>query len=395
MDKFLKNQKYIAISLYSFIIISFSIWYFGFYQKLTVDHKKLLNTKKSLKSQLATNKKMAKRINDLNQDWNVLNEDFEYLINKIPKKSSYDRLTTDLFKLINRNGLKIKDFSPSNFALETKNIIKPNTGEEIQIEKIPIDITVTGSFIDFGKLLDSMIDSYYQMTTSDIDIVKEEGGLNQRIKFITYIYTHDLVSKPTKKKVEVLKDRKEKIKLKETRPSSKNLVKKANRPVDAPDDIPDWMFEPITEGGEVTAEQIIQPEKIEQTKNIEKVTNVDEKEESFIGNVYHKMVVTDVKVCREVKNNSPLYTGTRFSTDIGRIHCYSSINNNSGKSNIIYHIWYMNGTLVAKVRIRVAKGEGVASFSNRDINSSDKGKWKVEITDSDKKILDTIIFELV
>ena len=155
------------------------------------------------------------------------------------------------------------------------------------------------------------------------------------------------------------------------------------------------MFEPITEGGEVTAEQIIQPKKIEQTKNIEKVTNVDEKEESFIGNVYHKMVVTDVKVCREVKNNSPLYTGTRFSTDIGRIHCYSSINNNSGKSNIIYHIWYMNGTLVAKVRIRVAKGEGVASFSNRDINSSDKGKWKVEITDSDKKILDTIIFELV
>ena len=199
MDKFLKNQKYIAISLYSFIIISFSIWYFGFYQKLTVDHKKLLNTKKSLKSQLAANKKMAKRINDLNQDWNVLNEDFEYLINKIPKKSSYDRLTTDLFKLINRNGLKIKDFAPSNFALETKNIIKPNTGEEIQIEKIPIDITVTGSFIDFGKLLDSMIDSYYQMTTSDIDIVKEEGGLNQRIKFITYIYTHDLVSIPTKK----------------------------------------------------------------------------------------------------------------------------------------------------------------------------------------------------
>ena len=55
----------------------------------------------------------------------------------------------------------------------------------------------------------------------------------------------------------------------------------------------------------------------------------------------------------------------------------------------------MNGTLVAKVRIRVAKGEGVVFFSNRDINSSDKGKWKVEITDSDKKILDTIIFELV
>ena len=61
------------------------------------------------------------------------------------------------------------------------------------------------------------------------------------------------------------------------------------------------MFEPITEGEEVSVEQIIQPEKIVQTKNIEKETNIDEREESFIGNVYHKMVVTDVKVCREVK----------------------------------------------------------------------------------------------
>jgi hypothetical protein len=55
----------------------------------------------------------------------------------------------------------------------------------------------------------------------------------------------------------------------------------------------------------------------------------------------------------------------------------------------------MNGELIAKVRIRVAKGEGVSSFSHRDISDSDKGTWKVEITDSDKKILDTIIFELV
>ena len=71
------------------------------------------------------------------------------------------------------------------------------------------------------------------------------------------------------------------------------------------------------------------------------------------------------------------------------------INNNSGKANTIYHVWYMNGELIAKVRIRVAKGEGVSSFSHRDIGDTDKGTWKVEITDSDKKILDTIIFELV
>ena len=200
MDKFLKNQKYISISLFSLITIIMIIWYFGFHQKISQEHRELIKTKNNLKSQLAKNKKMAKKIEILNQDWNILNEDFEIMINKIPKKSSYDQITTDLFNLIKKNGLKIKDFSPSNFALETKNIIKPNTREEIKIEKIPIDITVTGSFIDFGKLLDSMVNSYYRLTTSDIDITKEEGGLNQRIKFISYVYTYELIFSPTQKK---------------------------------------------------------------------------------------------------------------------------------------------------------------------------------------------------
>ena len=397
MDKFLKNQKYISIFLFSFITIVVFIWYFSFYKGLTLDHRKLLKTKKNLKSQLASNKKMAKRINELNQDWEILNEDFEFLINKIPEKSSFDDITTSLFNLIKRNGLKVKDFTPSSFALETKNIIKPDTGEEIKIEKTPIDITVTGSFLDFGKLLDSMLDSHYRITTSDIDIIKEQGGLNQRIKFISYIYIHEIVSLPIVKKKEVISVKKTKKNIVEEIKPKPDPIKKANRPSDAPDDIPDWMFEPITESNDFSKKvnKIEDKNLVVNSNEIKNKPSDTKKDIVPISNVYHKMVVTDIKICKEVKNNSPLYTGTRFSTDIERIHCYSSINNNSGKPNIIYHIWYMNGTLKAKVRIRVAKGEGVASFSNRDINSLDKGKWKVEITDSDKKILDTIIFELV
>ena len=121
----------------------------------------------------------------------------------MPKKSSYDKITTNLFNLVQQNGLKIKDFSPSNFALETNSITNPNTGEEIVIEKIPIDIEVTGSFIDFGRLLDSMIESFYRFTASDIDIEKEGNGINQRIKFIAYVYLHEVTYSPpiTKKEI--------------------------------------------------------------------------------------------------------------------------------------------------------------------------------------------------
>jgi hypothetical protein len=55
----------------------------------------------------------------------------------------------------------------------------------------------------------------------------------------------------------------------------------------------------------------------------------------------------------------------------------------------------MNGNLKAKVRIRVRDGKEIPAFSHREIKSNDKGTWKVEITDSDKKILDTVIFEVV
>jgi hypothetical protein len=55
----------------------------------------------------------------------------------------------------------------------------------------------------------------------------------------------------------------------------------------------------------------------------------------------------------------------------------------------------MNGSLKAKVRIRVRDGKEIPAFSHREIKNNDKGTWKVEITDSDKKILDTVIFEVV
>ena len=390
MDKILKSQKYIFILLFSSITVLVLMWYSMFYKPLTLDYKKLSKEKTTIQSELDLNKKLSNQIVGLSTNWQILNKDFDDIISKIPKKSSLNKITTDLFNLIKLSGLKIKDFTPSSLALESKNIIKPETGEEITIEKLPIDITVTGSFIDFGKLLDSMLETYYQITTSDINITREDGGLNQRIKFISNIYLYESKYIPEKKKERsIVKKATEKVNI------LKQSQKRANRPSDAPDDIPDWMFEPITESedlSQINKSTPTQGDKVEITTTQKETESV---EDSFAGNVYHKMVVTDVKICREVKNNSPLYTGTRFSTDIGRIHCYSSTNNNSGKSNIIYHIWYMNGTLVAKVRIRVAKGEGVASFSNRDINSNDKGKWKVEITDSDKKILDTIIFELV
>ena len=55
----------------------------------------------------------------------------------------------------------------------------------------------------------------------------------------------------------------------------------------------------------------------------------------------------------------------------------------------------MDGNLKSKVRIRIRNGQEIPAVSHRDVNNSDKGTWKIEVTDSDKKILDTVIFEVV
>ena len=51
----------------------------------------------------------------------------------------------------------MKDFSPSNVAIERKKILIPDTGDEVTVEKIPIDITLIGSVIDLGQLMESML----------------------------------------------------------------------------------------------------------------------------------------------------------------------------------------------------------------------------------------------
>ena len=96
-----------------------------------------------------------------------------------------------------------------------------------------------------------------------------------------------------------------------------------------------------------------------------------------------------------ISNNIPIDPRSKFSTATGKICCHSLLENNSDKSATIYHNWYLNGEMKAKFRIRVRDGKDIPAVSHREVATSDKGTWKVEITDGDKKILDTIIFELV
>ena len=173
---------------------------------------------------------------------------------------------------------------------------------------------------------------------------------------------------------------------------SKVVIKSTDLP-DSLKGVPEMWFEPATEpieGSELITKS--EPNTKSDPAKPKKETPAPMPETK---KVFHNIVILDSKICKKVKNNQPMGPGRRFPTDIGRVYCHSLLNNNSGKHNDIYHIWYINGEMKAKVRIRVRDGQEIPAVSHREVVESDKGTWKVEITDSDKKILDTIIFELV
>ena len=242
MNELLKNQRNIFVAIASGIFLLVLIWYFGFHQSLAAAYSDIKQSQKSLASKRNKYRRMESEIINIQDEWYSLNEEFEIVIRRIPDKSSIDNVSNVLYSMIKNNGLSIISYSPSNIAIDKKTIIMPESEDEIIIEKIPIDIEINGSFVNFGKLLENMTESQYRLTASNIDIAQKGNSSKQVIKFISYAYFQTAV-----KKKYIAETVKPKSKIKNPKPKEPELASTNIRPEDAPENIPDWMFEPATE----------------------------------------------------------------------------------------------------------------------------------------------------
>ena len=251
MENLIKNQKYLAITLFSFLIILSSSWYFILQKNLKKEQRKSKQIKNSLNSQVDKYKRMQAQISSMQEDWDILNDEFKTVIEKIPDKRLYESVTDYLYSLIINHGLKIQSYSPSNAAIDKKNIIIAESGEEIVIEKIPIDIAVKGSFISFGQLLESMLKSRYRLTASNIQVSQKDLANAQTIKFISYTYFQTVKStSKIAKKQSFAKNRT--VATQKDKPNKKIAIEKAiDKSVSVDDDnlegVPEMWLEPATE----------------------------------------------------------------------------------------------------------------------------------------------------
>ena len=242
MNELLKNQRNIFVAISSGILLLVLIWYFGFHQSLAAAYSDIKKSQKSFISKRNNYRRMESEIINIQDEWYNLNEEFEIVINRIPDKSSFDNVSNALYNMIKNNGLSVISYSPANIAIDKKTIILPESEDEIIIEKIPIDIEINGSFLNFGKFLDNMTESQYRLTASNIDIAQKRNSAKQVIKFISYAYFQTAV-----KKEYIAETVKPKSKIKNPKPKEPELTSTNIRPEDAPENIPEWMFEPATE----------------------------------------------------------------------------------------------------------------------------------------------------
>jgi Tfp pilus assembly protein PilO len=265
MNELLKNQRNIFVAISSGILLLVIIWYFGFHQSIAAAYSDIQQSQKSLASKRNKYRRMESEIINIRDEWYSLNEEFEIVIRRIPDKSFIDNVSNVLYNMIKNNGLSIISYSPSNIAIDKKTIILPESEDEIIIEKVPIEITISGSFLNFGKLLDNMTESQYRLTASNIDIAKNNSS-KQVIKFISYAYFQTAV-----KKEYIAETVKPKSKIKSPKPKEPELTSTNIRPEDAPENIPEWMFEPATEPiveSETTRKTDTQTQKMTKKKNL-------------------------------------------------------------------------------------------------------------------------------
>jgi Tfp pilus assembly protein PilO len=314
MNELLKNQRNIFVAISSGILLLVIIWYFGFHQSAAAAYSDIQQSQKSLTSKRNKYRRMESEIINIRDEWYSLNEEFEIVIRRIPDKSFIDNVSNVLYNMIKNNGLSIINYSPSNIAIDKKTIIMPESEDEIIIEKIPIDITINGSFLNFGKLLDNMTESRYRLTASNIDIAKKNNSSKQVIKFISYAYFQTAV-----KKEYIAKTVKPKSKIKNPKPKEPELTSTNIRPEDAPENIPEWMFEPATEPiveSETTRKTDTQTQKKTKKKNLVQRSNTKVNNQKNSKDLSPERVgkITD-KILRQLKRSAYILDDLKFMID--------------------------------------------------------------------------------
>ncbi len=97
-------------------------------------------------------------------------------------------------------------------------------------------------------------------------------------------------------------------------------------------------------------------------------------------------------MAEKVENLVPVRSAIAFSVNIGQVYCYTSFDP-VPQPVIIYHRWYHREDLSTQTRLRLYPPKW-STYSVIQLRETDKGPWRVEITDHNHRILEVLRFSI-
>jgi hypothetical protein len=102
--------------------------------------------------------------------------------------------------------------------------------------------------------------------------------------------------------------------------------------------------------------------------------------------------LTVATMCERVDNLTPTRAGITFSVSAGQVCCYSSFDP-VPQPTLIYHRWYHRDELSTQTRLRIYPPKW-STYSVIQLRETDKGPWRVEISDQNGRVFSTLRFSI-
>jgi hypothetical protein len=98
-------------------------------------------------------------------------------------------------------------------------------------------------------------------------------------------------------------------------------------------------------------------------------------------------------MCERVENLTPTRAGLVFSVSAGQVCCFTSFDP-VPQPSLVYHRWFHRDELSTQTRLRIYPPKW-ATYSVIQLRETDKGPWRVEITDQNGRVFNVLRFSIV
>lgn len=119
----------------------------------------------------------------------------------------------------------------------------------------------------------------------------------------------------------------------------------------------------------------------------------DENPPEDVGVEPRPPVLTKAVLCEDIRGSkTPINEAVVFSSDLGEIFCFTNFEP-VYEETVIIHRYYFKDKFSSRKRLKLYP-PGWAASSSIQPRETDKGPWRVDITDADGKVLYSIRFSI-